>query len=427
MENMKKIGVIALLVLLFSVSFVSAVSTTLKESYERKENILVEVNGNILSPIKFENIEFKRKNVPVPLEYDVLNVEDKHFIWAIAPDKNETYTLYINNLETTINGQKQIINYTQNFNVGVNLTDYSIRPGIVNTRADFEIEIISYIDSNIEIDTNFPYESKIDIKPGSNKYTFLTSSIKNDLFTSIKIGKYSVPLYLDLANSKTNVKKGGLYFEPVSIKRNVVLGDRPIYLISLKNYDNRSYENVKFDYNKQILFINPDKDFTIKSGENLEFNVTFRNNIDKEVNQKIHISYDGKTNDLPIDISIDSSGSLIAPKNSTSEFQYFCSELAGVKCISGEICSGEVKEGLDGACCLGSCQTQTVEEGDSSGIIGYVLALLIFLILGYLVYRFKKAKQEGNDEIAEKLGPSRLSKMKAAGIVEDKNERKDLP
>ncbi len=422
---MKKIGIFAFLFLIVSISFVSAVSTTLKESYDKKENIIIEVKGNILSPIKFEDIEFKRKNVGVPLEHDVMNLEDKHFIWAIAPDKNETYTLLINNLETTINGQKKIINYTQNFNVLENLTRYSIKPGFVNAKGNFDVEINSYLDSNIVISTNFPYESSLNIKPGNNKFTFLTDSVKSDLFTSIKIGEYSVPLYLNLEDKNINNKKG-LYFEPVSIKRSIRSGEKPIYLVSVRNYDNSSHQKVKLLYNKQIFFINPDKEFNINSGERIEFNLSFRNNLDKDFNDKIEITYDNLILSLPLEIKIDD-GVPDVVKNSSSDFQYFCSELAGSKCALDETCSGEVKEGLDGTCCLGSCQTQTVEESNTSNIIGYVLALLIFLILGYLVYRFKKAKQEGNDEISEKLGPSRLSKMKAAGMVEEKSERKDLP
>ncbi len=422
---MKKIGIFAFLFLIVSISFVSAVSTTLKESYDKKENIIIEVKGNILSPIKFEDIEFKRKNVGVPLEHDVMNLEDKHFIWAIAPDKNETYTLLINNLETTINGQKKIINYTQNSNVLENLTRYSIKPGFVNAKGNFDVEINSYLDSNIVISTNFPYESSLNIKPGNNKFTFLTDSVKSDLFTSIKIGEYSVPLYLNLEDKNINNKKG-LYFEPVSIKRSIRSGEKPIYLVSVRNYDNSSHQKVKLLYNKQIFFINPDKEFNINSGERIEFNLSFRNNLDKDFNDKIEITYDNLILSLPLEIKIDD-GVPDVVKNSSSDFQYFCSELAGSKCALDETCSGEVKEGLDGTCCLGSCQTQTVEESNTSNIIGYVLALLIFLILGYLVYRFKKAKQEGNDEISEKLGPSRLSKMKAAGMVEEKSERKDLP
>lgn len=425
---MKKIGIFAFIVLVFSISFASAISTTLKESYDQKENIIVEVKGNILSPIKFGDIEFKRKNVVVPLEYNVLNVKNKYFIWAIAPDKNETYTLLINNLEITVNGQKQIINYTQNFNVLENLTRYNIKPGFINSKGNFEVEITSYSDNDVVINTNFPYESSLNLKPGSNKFTFLADGIKSDLFTSIKIGEYSVPLYINLDDKNTVSNKKGLYFEPVSIKRSVKSGDRPIYLINIRNYDDVNHKKVKLIYDKDIFFIAQDREFDIDKGGRFEFNLSFKKNIDKDISNEIKINYANSSLALPLEIKIDDTEESIVSKNNSSEFQYFCSELAGVKCVSNEICNGEVREGLDGTCCLGSCQNQNVEvESSSSEWIGYVLALLIFLILGYLVYRFKKAKEEGNDEIAEKLGPSRLSKMKAAGMVEDKNERKDLP
>ncbi|MDO8564163.1 MAG: hypothetical protein Q7R87_04090 [Nanoarchaeota archaeon] len=424
---MKKIGIFVLLFLLLMVSFVSAVSTTLEEGYDKKENILIEVKGNILSPINVGDVEFKRKNVGVPLDYGVLNLEDKHFIWAIAPDKNETYTLLINNLETTVNGQKQMINYTQNFIVFENLTDYSIKPGVITAKGDFEIEINSYVDSEIIIQVNFPYEDNLRIKPGNNKFTFLTDKIKEDLFTSIKIGKYSVPLSLDIDDKSSVSRKKGLYFEPVSIKREILSGERPVYLIKIKNAEDRNYQDVKIKYDKDLFFITPDGVFNIANEGNYNFNLTFKKAVDKNIKDQVEIIFDNSSIVLPVEITL-SENAIPISANTSEGFQYFCSELAGVKCISGESCSGEEKEGLDGLCCLGVCQAVAVEEeGNTSEIIGYILALGIFLILGYLIYRFKKAKKEGNDEIAEKLGPSRLSKMKAAGMVEEKIERKDLP
>ena len=424
---MKKIGIFAFLFLILSISFVSAISTTLKENYDKKENIIIEVKGNILSPINVEDIEFKRKNVGVPLDYGVLNLEDKHFIWAIAPDKNETYTLLINNLETTVNGQNSMINYTQNFNVLENLTDYSIKPGIITAKGDFEVEINSYLDNEISILVNFPYENNLIIKPGNNKFTFLTNTIKEDLFTSIRIGKYSVPLNLDIDDKNTITKKKGIYFEPVSIKRDVSLGDRPVYLIKVRNTDDKAYQNIKIKYDKEIFFITPDQSFNLDKQEIFNFNLTFKKAVDKNIKNQVEIIFDNSSVILPVEITL-SENVIPINTNNSEGFQYFCSELAGVKCISGESCSGEEKEGLDGLCCLGVCQAVAVEEeGNTSEIIGYVLALGIFLILGYLIYRFKKAKKEGNDEITEKLGPSRLSKMKAAGIVEEKTPRKDLP
>lgn len=423
---MKKIGIFIVLLLLFVIPFTSAISTTLRDSYDKKETIIAEIKGNILSPINFGDIEFKRRNVGVPLDYGVENIEDKHFVWAVAPDNNGTYTLNVNNIETTVNGVNQIINYTQNFTVSENLTEYSVTPGVINTKKNFIVEITSYLDSDNVVHVNFPHENDITVKPGKNSFTFSIDSVKETLFAGINIGKYDVPLYVPIENKNVFYRQSGIYFEPTNIKRSIVVGDRPIYIVTIRNPENRSYQNVVFNYDKKLFYISDDKPFSIVSGGRRDFNLTFKNAINKEFSNQIEIDYDNRTVFLPLEIAIADKSSDVNMNQSTV-FQYFCSELAGTKCSIDQTCSGETKDGLDGACCLGTCQAVVVQSSGSSTsqIIGYILAVAIFLIIGYLIYKFKKTKKEVGDDIEEKLGPSRLSKMKAAGMVEDK--RRDLP
>ena len=70
----------------------SALTLNMKESYQPRETMIIEVAGNILSPIKLEDVEFKRKNVIMPLNYDVKVLGEKMLLATkIIPIKQKVY------------------------------------------------------------------------------------------------------------------------------------------------------------------------------------------------------------------------------------------------------------------------------------------------------------------------------------------------
>ena len=159
--------------LIFLISNVTAISSNLKTEYERGESIIIEINGNILEPIDKTDVEFLRKHISVPLEYDIKKIGGRYFLWAIAPQTSGNYTLAINNIATTISGKTARINFAQNFSVMNNLTDYSIKPGFISTKEDFIISIDLNADFEKIINVNRPYEREVVLKPGRNNVEFL--------------------------------------------------------------------------------------------------------------------------------------------------------------------------------------------------------------------------------------------------------------
>ena len=100
---MKKAASIFLLSIIL-LQLASAISTTIKPVYQPGETMIIEIQGNILEPIKKEDIELKRVNVQVPFEYDFKKIGSKYFLYAILPQSQNNYTLYIKNIATTSNG-----------------------------------------------------------------------------------------------------------------------------------------------------------------------------------------------------------------------------------------------------------------------------------------------------------------------------------
>src|SRR3989344_5536255 len=144
---MKKSLVFAFILVLM-MQGVYAISSDLREAYRPGETIIAELQGNFLSPIEKENVEFYRGHVLVPFEYDVMKLGEKYFLWAVAQENENNYTLKIKDISTTINGKPGKIDFEKNFSIVGGLIDYSIKPGVIFANSDFELVVFLNEDLN---------------------------------------------------------------------------------------------------------------------------------------------------------------------------------------------------------------------------------------------------------------------------------------
>ncbi|MEM4271531.1 MAG: hypothetical protein QXD13_00330 [Candidatus Pacearchaeota archaeon] len=185
-----------LIIMLFCSANALAITTDLKEMYERSETMIIKVSGVILEPIALQDVFFKRGHVAVSLDYDVKKIGDNYYIWAIAPTNENNYTLEIKNIVTIVSGQTREITYEQNFSVSGNLTDYYIKPGFVYSDKDFAVSALLNEDNVKNISINFPFEREILLAPGQNTIRFSIKGLNESGFYNITIGKYILPAYL---------------------------------------------------------------------------------------------------------------------------------------------------------------------------------------------------------------------------------------
>lgn len=172
-----------------------ALSTNIEDSYSRGENIIVEVSGNILEPIFPEDVEFRRGHVRVPVEFDIKRLGEKYYIWAIAPNPEEdtNYTLVIEDVVATAEGRVDEIDYEKDFLVSGDLVSYTINPGFVFAKSDFEVEIFLNEDFNKEIAIE---EQTVTLKPGKNFIEFSVNDFEGAQLNIISIGDYDMPAYV---------------------------------------------------------------------------------------------------------------------------------------------------------------------------------------------------------------------------------------
>lgn len=364
------------------IPFTSAISTTLLQNYEPGETIIIEIQGNVLEPIQKSDVIFRRNHVAVAVDYDVKRILDKYYLYAQAPMNQNNYTLFINNIATTVNGQNQKINYNQSFQVIGNITDYSINPGFIISSQDFEIVLKSNKDTSQTINTDFPAESSIQIQPGTNTIKFSISQLQSGVHLA-QFGKYTVPIQI-IKNTEVN-SNNSLEVFPKVIRENLEINKTKSYNISITNTGSSSLDKVYFTYNKDLFIL--DKEL-ISLEPNSSINISIE--LKEKSNSILETIFIAKDSEIlsNITFSIFFTNNQSEITNSSNQ-AYYCQELSGKFCSASEICSGESVQSLDGLCCLGQCNVE--EESSSSWIIyTLILAALLVIIVVYLKYRKTK-------------------------------------
>ena len=391
---MKKISCL-LLLLVFLVSSVSAISTDMEETYYKGETIIVEILGNIFQSIEKEDVLFFRGHVQVPIYYDVKRIGDKYYIYGIAPLEENNYTLKIKNILTTIEGVIKEIDFEQNFSITNTLIDYSIKPGFAIFEEDFEFTIILNEDLDKSISVDFPEEREIILTPGENKLKI--SPITNETgFKIIKIGNYEIPIFILENPTEPEIALKNLTIFPQSIESILLSGQTKVYPVRIKNQGTLEINNLKLNYNPDIFEIGFSQLTTIHPNETIVFNITLKisNNSIFEI-----ISFEAEEyyQELIINVTYtDDVNKTETPYlDNYSETQgYYCSELSGKSCSADEQCSMEIVQTIDvNNCCIGEC---TIPKEGSFAWIGLLIGLVILVVLIIVGVRYKKSKEKPN-------------------------------
>lgn len=377
---MKKI--LFLFIILF-LPLVSSLSTTMLPSYQRSETMIIEIQGNILENIERSDIVFKRAHVAIAVDYDIRRISDKYYLYAQVPSTSNNYTLFINNIATTVDGQTQLVNFNQTFEVTANLTDYSINPGFIVTNQDFSISIDSNLDSSQSINSNFPDERAITLNPGINNINFDISS-KSSGFYLATIGKYQVPVFI--TNSQSSQEEISLTVYPKILRETLKINSPKSYEISIKNNGQEPVQGIYFVYDNTIFSLN-NNSLSLQANETANISISLRNT-NMDILETILISKGSETiENISFQIHFTQNDSQVT---NSSNPEYYCSELGGKFCSALEVCSGQSVQTLDGSCCVGTCNV--AEDESSSSWMFYIFIGLILVVLAFIFLRYKKTK-----------------------------------
>lgn len=377
---MKKILFLFILLLL---PLVSSISTTMLPSYQRSETMIIEIQGNILEPIERTDVVFKRAHVAVAVDYDIRRILDKYYLYAQVPSTSNNYTLFINNVATTVNGQNQVVNFNQTFEVTSNLTDYSINPGFIVTNQDFSISINSNFDSSQSINSDFPDERAITINPGINNINFDIIS-KESGFYLATIGKYQVPIFI--TSSQSSQEEISLTVYPKIFRETLKINNPKSYDISIKNNGQQPVQGLYFVYDEEIFSLS-NSSLSLGANETVNLSISLINT-NRDILETILISKGSEAiENISFQIQFTQNDSRVT---NSSNPEYYCSELGGKFCSALEVCSGQNVQTLDGSCCVGTCSI--AEEESSSSWMFYLFVGLVLIVIIFIFLKYKKTK-----------------------------------
>ena len=380
-----------LILILTLIPFVSSISTTILPNYQPGETMIIEIQGNLLEPIAHSDIIFKRSHVAIAVDYDVKKILDKYYIYAQVPITPNNYTLFINNIKTTINGNAETINYNKTFKVSGNITDYSINPGFIVTNSDFFIIIKSNLDQQTIINTNFPDEGAITLNPGTNTLKFSIIQMPKGIYSAV-FGKYTIPI--NIIGQQINQSTDKLTVSPKLIRETLKQGKQKNYTFSITNEGQKMSENIYFSYSKEIFEITPQLITEITPNGSANITISLKK-LNKPIFENILIAKDNEVlENITFEISFTDNENITQNNSNT---KYYCSELGGKFCSTLETCSGETVQSLDGSCCVGVC---AIEESESSNWISYVLVLSILIVIIIIYMRYKKTKSIKSKNLA---------------------------
>ena len=374
-----------MLIIIF-VSFTQAVSLEMKPEYKQRETLIAEINGNILEPLTKENVEFKRKNVLISLDFDVSKIGESYYVWAITPESNNNYTLIIKNVATLINGENRQVDIEKNFTVLGELSDYSIKPGAILTNKDFEITVNSALDKSTTITTDFPNIRNIEISPGENTIYYTIKDFVGSRSIRILIGQYSILAYI--IGNQSSLKEYKLVFNPGFINEVVLFSSKDRYFYFDVFNNGTETNNVTIQYNKSKFVVNP-ANSSVRAGETARFNITIKANTTGTINDNIYVKFGNYSNYMPFGIQITTNLSNVTIINQTNntgnQTLKRCFELSGTVCTIDQTCSISSINSLDGPCCKGICEDRGKGEFSWLGfiLIGIALILVIVLLLNY--------------------------------------------
>lgn len=395
---MKKLFPILFILLLIPIAF--AISTDMKEVYQPRETLIIEILGNILEPITPEDVELKRINVQVPWEYDVKRIGSSYYIYGLLPNAENNYTLYINDIATTVNGRVERIDFNQSFTTQGEIIPYSVRPGfdIVTDELEFEIFLNRDIPEIISID--FPEEHDFTINPGENTLRFTLSDFYEQQFRIIQIGIYSIPVLILGQEEPEILTLPPLRFFPRNIESTILFGEEIIYPFSIINVGDEGITDLQIEFDSEIFIIEPALIESIGSNVTESFNLSLKNQ-NEPIDEIIILRSGDFIIEFPVIISytedVTEVETLYLEENYSESQGYYCQELAGISCTAGEVCSTTTVGSLDVTnCCLGTC-SEPDTGGGSLVWLGWLIGAIVVIILVIIGGRYLKTrKQKGN-------------------------------
>ncbi len=402
---MKKL-ILLFIFFIFFTSLISAISIETDSEFDKGETLLAKISGNFIDSIQTNNVVFYRGHVQIPLDFDVVKQGEDFYIYALLLNKEKgNYSFEISDVRYYKG--TEIIDDTiiQNFSISNNLAEFSVNPGFITTKDNFEVKLQNLqekkITVNIETSNRISAEESVELKEGESKSVDfildMPMSEENIIFTS---ENYSYEFKAFIIKSEEKIEKDyDIDFETKVVDISMATESDGKRVIYLKNTGKDEIEKVNLSISSILepyvtLSIYSIKDFKVNKSEKIEIFII--SDIEEAVFEGEIIAYAQIENQTLKDsatIIIEFMKDFVPTEEYTEDTPSTdkCSDVGGEICSGNQECGGEIFYASDGVCCLGSCQD--VETSSIKKWVGWTL--IIVLVLGvYWFYKkkYKKAK-----------------------------------
>jgi hypothetical protein len=382
---MRLLLVCVLLLLVFP--SVHALSLNIAPSYDQSETVVVEIEGTVFTPIASSQIQFLRGHVQTVVNYDLQKLGDRYFIYFVTPRNQNNYTLILRDVDTTANGERQLITLERNFSTTNQSVPYNVRPALIHTDTDFQLTFTSFMDQPVNIPLGSPLNSNLTLPSGETLHTFSIGTFAPGL-SFFMIGPYALPIYNSEEVDNTPPISNFVDISPRRIEHVFVRGREPSVTFIVRNIGTEELSRVVFVYNESRYTLKPARVDSIDVNKSISVNVTLKD-FNAVYDDSIRVEAGDESFDIPVRISYNQTAPSTLNATNASVQGFYCNELGGKICTTGEQCSGSTVTSLSGSCCIGSC---SVPEKSSLAWIGYLIGALILVILVIIGGKYLKAR-----------------------------------
>ena|SRR3989344_368037 len=193
---------VLLVILLISLSIISAIEITINPEFKSGETIQLKISGNFLNPILKDDILFYRSHVKVPFNFDLEQIEEEYYISATQEKETGNYSIEIRDAQFWRGSELVEEDIIIPFKIINETADFSIDKGYIVTNEDFYIQVQNLAEKKLAITAlSNSQEKNISLKSGDiAKINFDASDFEKNTIEIIEISsgalKYQIPVYI---------------------------------------------------------------------------------------------------------------------------------------------------------------------------------------------------------------------------------------
>lgn len=432
---MKKLSV--LLILLLTISLVSALKIEMKDTFDQDELLTAKISGDIIQPPLKQNIFLKRGHVRVGLDASVGKIGDDYYIFASLAGKTaNNYTLIIEDVEYKRGSATIVEDLVKNFTITENLTDFSLNKGFVITKDHFNIELYNFLDDDLQVEmqietivgeeggiTSYSENEKHDfvIGPGSEIINFQVGAIQEptikiinfsstqeiieeglfgDTTSTEPLTTYSIPVYIyvDDTSEHTKIHAFEIFCQDCDDIKLPVGGEEKLKVVYIYNQGTGTLTNVRLTLSESFtpyIILSEDYFEKILPNSNANLNMTIQAGAEKTISGRLFVeTSEGVSDSIQIAIDVKEGYEDVEETPVLTSLKP-CSELGGKICKKDvEECRESTKETIlakDGQCCFGSCVPTSASPAGK--IIGWsILIILLGVGAWFFLKKYRNIK-----------------------------------